>query len=95
MDIPKSPIKSIYLQLLHNQFNSKLGDIRTFKGNAFSSASKFFKSDLKGHYGCVNAIEFSNKGGELIISGKLFQRLYQLILFRLLRLFVFSLYCND
>ena len=32
-------------------------------------AKYLFSKDLKGHFGCVNAIEFSPNGGEWITSG--------------------------
>ena len=32
-------------------------------------SSRLFTKDLKSHYGCVNAIEFSHGNGELIASG--------------------------
>ena len=32
-------------------------------------AKNLFSRDLKAHFGCVNAIEFSSNGGELIASG--------------------------
>ncbi|EDO40269.1 predicted protein, partial [Nematostella vectensis] len=35
----------------------------------FASCKDLFRKDLRGHFGCVNAIEFSNKGGELVVSG--------------------------
>ncbi|CAH1791672.1 unnamed protein product, partial [Owenia fusiformis] len=34
-----------------------------------SALTGLYSKDLKGHFGCVNAIEFSNHGGELICSG--------------------------
>ena len=34
-----------------------------------SLAQDLHWKDLKGHFGCVNAIEFSNGAGELIASG--------------------------
>jgi WD repeat-containing protein 22 len=34
-----------------------------------SGTKNLFFKDLKEHFGCVNAIEFSNHGGELIASG--------------------------
>ncbi len=34
-------------------------------------AKNLFRKDLKGHFGCVNALEFSNFGGEMITSGRL------------------------
>ncbi len=35
-----------------------------------AGAKNLFRKDLKGHFGCVNAIEFSHGGGETIASGK-------------------------
>ena len=34
-----------------------------------SQSSNVYKKDLKSHFGCVNAIEFSNEGGKWIASG--------------------------
>ncbi|KAK3093824.1 hypothetical protein FSP39_020659 [Pinctada imbricata] len=34
-----------------------------------ADAKNLFSRDLKAHFGCVNAIEFSSNGGELIASG--------------------------
>lgn len=36
---------------------------------SFSSARNLYRKDLLAHYGCVNAIEFSEEG-ELLVSGK-------------------------
>ncbi|XP_043929922.1 DDB1- and CUL4-associated factor 5 [Protopterus annectens] len=33
------------------------------------NSKNLYKTDLYGHFGCVNAIEFSNRGGELLVSG--------------------------
>ena len=30
---------------------------------------KLYRKDLKGHFGCINAVEFSNNGGRWIVSG--------------------------
>lgn len=44
---------------------------RRLLSDRFSNAQGFLPScNLVGHYGCVNAVEFSNKGGELLVSGK-------------------------
>ena len=34
-------------------------------------AKSLYNRNLVGHFGCVNAIEFSNKGGQFLASGKL------------------------
>ena len=34
-----------------------------------SSTKTPFSRDLKSHFGCINAIEFSNNGEDFIISG--------------------------
>ena len=44
---------------------------RRFVRDRSAGAKSLFRKDLKGHYGCVNAIEFSNNGGEWIVSGDL------------------------
>lgn len=46
---------------------------RQLLSDRMASAPGYLHScSLVGHYGCVNAVEFSNKGGELLVSGKLF-----------------------
>lgn len=43
---------------------------RRLLNDRFCNAQGYLPScNLVGHYGCVNAVEFSNKGGELLISG--------------------------
>ena len=42
-----------------------------FKNDRLKMARNLYTKDLKGHFGCVNAIEFSPNGGEFIASGKL------------------------
>jgi hypothetical protein len=39
--------------------------------SAMDRACGLFGRDLRAHYGCVNAIEFSNNGGKWIASGNL------------------------
>ena len=43
---------------------------KSYMSDYFSRSSGLFHHDLIGHYGCVNAIEFSNNGGEFIVSGR-------------------------
>ncbi|XP_032882748.1 DDB1- and CUL4-associated factor 5 [Amblyraja radiata] len=40
-----------------------------FQRQRLSGCRNLFKKDLLGHFGCVNAIEFSSGAGELLVSG--------------------------
>ncbi|XP_072341751.1 DDB1- and CUL4-associated factor 5 [Scyliorhinus torazame] len=40
-----------------------------FQRQRLSACPNLFKKDLLGHFGCVNAIEFSGGAGELLVSG--------------------------
>uniref|UniRef100_UPI00398E8C4A DDB1- and CUL4-associated factor 5 n=1 Tax=Pristiophorus japonicus TaxID=55135 RepID=UPI00398E8C4A len=40
-----------------------------FQRQRLSGCGNLFKKDLLGHFGCVNAIEFSGGAGELLVSG--------------------------
>ncbi|XP_043554031.1 DDB1- and CUL4-associated factor 5 [Chiloscyllium plagiosum] len=40
-----------------------------FQRQRLSACRNLFKKDLLGHFGCVNAIEFSSGAGELLVSG--------------------------
>ena len=42
---------------------------RTFLKDRLGNASSLYRKDLRSHFGCVNAIEFSHNGGEWISSG--------------------------
>ena len=42
-----------------------------FQRLRLAGCTSLFKKDMLGHFGCVNAIEFSNNGGEYLVSGKL------------------------
>lgn len=35
----------------------------------FAGCTSLYKKDMLGHFGCVNAIEFSNNGGQWLVSG--------------------------
>lgn len=41
-----------------------------YLSDQFAGSVGLHRRDLLGHYGCVNAIEFSNNGGEFIVSGR-------------------------
>ncbi|XP_056616111.1 DDB1- and CUL4-associated factor 5 [Triplophysa dalaica] len=40
-----------------------------FQRRRFAGCSSLYKRDMLGHFGCVNAIEFSNNGGQWLVSG--------------------------
>ncbi|TRY91365.1 hypothetical protein DNTS_008521 [Danionella cerebrum] len=40
-----------------------------FQRHRLAGCSSLYKKDMLGHFGCVNAIEFSNNGGQWLVSG--------------------------
>uniref|UniRef100_A0A3B3DZZ4 Ddb1 and cul4 associated factor 5 n=1 Tax=Oryzias melastigma TaxID=30732 RepID=A0A3B3DZZ4_ORYME len=40
-----------------------------FQRRRLAGCTSLYKKDMLGHFGCVNAIEFSNSGGEWLVSG--------------------------
>lgn len=42
---------------------------KSYMSDSFARCSGLYHHDLLGHFGCVNAIEFSSNGGEFIVSG--------------------------
>jgi hypothetical protein len=56
--------------LINSQINSKRNSLSKFYQNSFDYAWNLYSKDLKAHFGCVNAIEFSNRESEHIASGK-------------------------
>jgi len=42
---------------------------KSYMSDSFARCSGLNHHDLLGHFGCVNAIEFSSNGGEFIVSG--------------------------
>ncbi|XP_053330556.1 DDB1- and CUL4-associated factor 5 [Spea bombifrons] len=40
-----------------------------FQRRRLQACRNLYKKDLLGHFGCVNAIEFSNSGGSMLVSG--------------------------
>ena len=59
----------LFKSLLSRQYAHTNTGCDSFSMSIFSGSEQFSQKDLKGHFGCVNAIEFSNKGGEFIASG--------------------------
>lgn len=59
--------------LLKRQYTAA-GDVRKkmFR-ERFARAKNLYRKDLFAHYGCVNAIEFSDEG-ELLVSGMQYPR---------------------
>jgi hypothetical protein len=43
---------------------------KSYMSARFEASCDLYRTHFRGHYGCVNAIEFSNNGGEFIVSGK-------------------------
>ncbi|KAM4663838.1 DDB1- and CUL4-associated factor 5 [Discoglossus pictus] len=43
--------------------------VQDFQRRRLGACSNLYRKDLLGHYGCVNAIEFSNRGGNMLVSG--------------------------
>jgi len=57
--------RSLFSRSTHPQhWNQK-----NFLKNTFCQASALERRELKGHFGCVNALEFSHAGGDLLASG--------------------------
>lgn len=62
------------VNVLGHLVSRQLGDnVDNFRNNLFHErlriARNLYKKDLVSHYGCVNAIEFSQEG-ELLVSGE-------------------------
>ena len=49
---------------------------RRFASDRLAHSSTLYKKNLVGHFGCVNAIEFSNNGGDYLASGMWYTLLY-------------------
>lgn len=56
--------------LVKRQYNDRLNINKQLLRERLYSARNLYRKDLLAHYGCVNAIEFSNKG-ELLASGEI------------------------
>lgn len=62
---PSNPLGYI----VKRQYNDKLQIGKILLRERLGSARNLYRKDLLAHYGCVNAIEFSNEG-ELLASGE-------------------------
>nr|XP_034174648.1 DDB1- and CUL4-associated factor 5 isoform X2 [Osmia lignaria] len=54
--------------LIARQIDDKVNHCKRLVNARFKNSENLFKKDLLSHYGCVNAIEFSNQG-DLLVSG--------------------------
>ncbi|XP_011636836.1 DDB1- and CUL4-associated factor 5 isoform X1 [Pogonomyrmex barbatus] len=54
--------------VLARQIDDKVDYCRTLVNARFENSENLYRKDLLSHYGCVNAIEFSNQG-DLLVSG--------------------------
>lgn len=54
--------------LIARQINDKVDYCKRLVNARFKNSENLFRKDLLSHYGCVNAIEFSNQG-DLLVSG--------------------------
>jgi WD repeat-containing protein 22 len=64
--------------LVKRQYNDRLYINKKLLRERLYSARNLYRKDLRAHYGCVNAIEFSNKG-ELLASGENVRRTVHVI----------------
>lgn len=55
--------------LIARQIDDKVDYCKRLVNARFENSDNLFRKDLLSHYGCVNAIEFSNQG-DLLVSGK-------------------------
>lgn len=69
-----SPVRYVEDRELGLYFNPAL---RLMKSR-LSAADNLFRKDLFAHFGCVNAIEFSNEG-DLLVSGELENKLLEIV----------------
>lgn len=52
------------------QTNATGQDLKTeFLRQRFAAAKSLYRRELKAHFGCVNAIEFSPNAGKIVASG--------------------------
>lgn len=73
MDYPSECSALSYV--LARQIDDKVNYCRSLVDARFENSENLYRKDLLSHYGCVNAIEFSNQG-DLLVSGKTFDLIY-------------------
>ncbi|OCT64794.1 DDB1- and CUL4-associated factor 5 [Xenopus laevis] len=61
----RSPVGFLSRRRLHGDPLMK----EDFQRRRLQACRNLYKKDLLGHYGCVNAIEFSGNGGHMLVSG--------------------------
>lgn len=66
--------------LITRQIDNKVDHCKRLVNARFNTSEDLFRKDLLSHYGCVNAIEFSNQG-DLLVSGKKLKYLLNLSLY--------------
>lgn len=62
----RSAVGFLYSRMTRGQPQLK----EEFQRRRLAGCSSLYKKDMLGHFGCVNAIEFSNNGGQWLVSGK-------------------------
>lgn len=55
--------------VIARQIDNKVNYCRSLVNARFENSENLYRKDLQSHYGCVNAIEFSNQG-DLLVSGE-------------------------
>ena len=69
--------------LIENELTSNRKHSRTnFLQKRFDYSSNLYSKDLKAHFSCVNAIEFSNGQSDYLVSGKFGKKIFFLILWK-------------
>ncbi len=79
-----SRVTSHAYYIRREQLNGKRQVRRALVSSTMSQRRRLDGVSLTGHFGCVNAVNFSNNGGQLILSGQFYvrrQRLDTLALF--------------
>ncbi|XP_012523376.1 DDB1- and CUL4-associated factor 5 [Monomorium pharaonis] len=66
--VPHPSESSVLSYVLARQIDDKVDYCRSLINARFENSENLYRKDLLSHYGCVNAIEFSNQG-DLLVSG--------------------------
>jgi hypothetical protein len=74
--------------VIDRQYDDRCHLNKSYTRNKLRSARSFYRKDLLAHYGCVNAIEFSHDGKQLV-SGKV------IVLFFVLFIVTYIVYMHD
>lgn len=64
--------------VLARQIDDKIDYCRGLINARFENSENLYRKDLLSHYGCVNAIEFSNQG-DLLVSGESLDASFDLV----------------